>query len=133
MLRYIIGIIFILHGLVHLLYAGHSRGLFELTPGLAWPSGSWAFARLLGDGATKTLATVLLVLAAAGFVAGGGAVLFRQAWWRPVTVGVAIFSSAAYLLLWDGGLQKLDGKGGVGLLINLVILAALLVFHWPDL
>jgi hypothetical protein len=133
MLRLSIGIFFVLHGLVHLLYAGHSRGLFELSDGLAWPSGSLAFSKLIGDGATRGLATALMALAAIGFITVGGAVFFRQAWWRPVTVGVALFSSAAYLLLWDGGLQKLPDKGGVGLLINLAILAALLIFQWPDL
>ena len=37
-----------LHGMVHLLYAGHSLRLFELRPGLSWPDSSWAFSRLGG-------------------------------------------------------------------------------------
>jgi hypothetical protein len=34
MLRFIIGVFIVLHGLVHLLYFGHSRRLFELQPGM---------------------------------------------------------------------------------------------------
>jgi len=37
MLTIILGIFCILHGLVHLLYAGQSRRLFELRPGMVWP------------------------------------------------------------------------------------------------
>jgi hypothetical protein len=46
-------------------------------------------------------------------------------------VGTALFSSLIYLLFWDAGFQHLDNKGGIGILINLAILAALLVFRWP--
>jgi hypothetical protein len=31
------GIFFLLHGLVHLLYAGQSLRFFELRPGMTWP------------------------------------------------------------------------------------------------
>jgi hypothetical protein len=36
------GIFFILHALVHLLYAGQALRYFELRPGLTWPDGAWA-------------------------------------------------------------------------------------------
>lgn len=132
MLRIAIGIFFVLHGVVHLLYAGHSAGRFELTNGLTWPDGALIFSRLLGNGATRTLVTVVLVVTALAFAAGGAGLLLKQAWWRPLILGAAAFSGLVYLLLWDGGLQRLADKGGVGLLINLAILAALLVFQWPS-
>jgi len=37
-MNFILGIFFILHGLVHLLYAGQSLRLFELRPGMTWPT-----------------------------------------------------------------------------------------------
>jgi len=74
-----------------------------------------------------------LILAAIGLVVGGIGIFAKQAWWRPLVVSVAAFSSVLYLLFWNGGLQKLDNQGWVGILINLAILAALLVFHWPNL
>ena len=40
MLRFILSVFIVLHGLVHLLYFGQSRRLFELQPGMAWPE-SW--------------------------------------------------------------------------------------------
>jgi len=131
MINILFGIFFVLHGLVHMLYFGQSGGYFELQPGMAWPDGSWAFSRLLGDATTRNLASILLVLAAIGFVIGGVGIFAKQAWWRPAIIATAVFSSAIYLLFWDGGFQHLDNKGGVGILINLVILAALLVFRWP--
>jgi hypothetical protein len=132
MLRIIFALFLVLHGLVHLLYLGQSRQIFELQPGLVWPDGSWAFSRLLGNEATRLLAGVLLVLATIGFVAGGIGLFLQQGWWHLVTVTVTVFSAVVYLLLWDGGWQRLDDKGGVGLLINVALIVALLVFRWPD-
>ena len=131
MFSIIFGIFLILHGLVHLLYSGQSLRLFELQPGMTWPDGSWAFAGLLGNEATRFLASTLLILAAIGFVAGGIGIFASQAWWRSTVLGSAAFSAAIFILLWDGHLQSLANKGLVGILINLVILIALLVFRWP--
>ena len=133
MFRIIFGVFIMLHGLVHLLYFGQSRRLFELQPGMVWPDGSWAFSRLLGDEATRILASISYVLAAIGFMAGGIGILVRQAWWRPVVVASAAFSAVIIVLFWDGKVQMLDDKGGIGLLINLAILVALLVLRWPSL
>ena len=132
MLEIIAGIFFILHGLVHLLYAGQSWRMFELRPGMLWPDGSWLFSNLIGDGATRTLASIALVLAALGFAAGGLGLFLRQDWWRPAAVGAAVFSSALYLLLWDGKWEAWDAKGGIGLLINAVILVIVLIIKWPS-
>jgi len=127
------GIFIVLHGLVHLLYFGQSAKYFELQPGMTWPDGSWAFSRLFGEIGIRNLASVLLALTAFVFVAGGIGIFTKQAWWRPVILAAAVFSSLIYLLFWDGGWGRLDNKGGVGILINLAILAALLVFRWPKL
>jgi hypothetical protein len=131
MISILFAVFLILHGLVHMLYFGQSARVFELQPGMVWPDGSWAFSRLLGDSAARNLTSVLLVLAAIGFLIGGVGIFAKQAWWRPMIVAVSLFSSVIYLLFWDGGFQHLDNKGGVGILINLAILAALLIFHWP--
>jgi hypothetical protein len=122
MLRFIIGIFMVLHGLVHLLYFGQSQRLFELQPGMVWPDGSWTFSKWLGDGATRWLAGISCVVAAAGFVAGGIGIMVMQAWWRPLIIGSALFSALLYILFWDGKIAKLADKGGIGLLINLAIL-----------
>ena len=132
MLRFIIGVFIVLHGLVHLLYFGQSRRLFELQAGMVWPDGSWAFSKLLGEGATRWLAGIACILAALGFVVGGIAILAGQSWWQPVVVGTAAFSAATFVLFWDGGLQRLADKGAIATLINLGILLAVLILRWTD-
>jgi len=127
MFRIIFGVFIVLHGLVHLLYFGQSARYFELQPEMVWPDGSWTFSKRLGNEATRNLASVSLILAAIGLVAGGIGILVSQAWWQPVVVGSAVFSVVIFILLWDGVAQRLADKGGVGLLINLAIMVALLV------
>ena len=131
MLATIFGVFIVLHGLVHLLYFGQSARYFELQPGMLWPDGSWIFSRLLGDGAARNVASVMLVLAAIGFVIGGTGILFKQGWWRLVITGTVVFSTILYVLFWDGIAQALDNKGGVGILINVAILVIVLVLKWP--
>ncbi len=127
----LVGIFLVLHGLVHLLYAGQSRRFFELRPGMTWPDGSWAFSNLLSDPAARWLAVVSLALAAIGFLAGGTGLLFNQSWWRPIAIGAAVVSTLTYLLLWDGQLRQLAEQGGIGILLNLGVLALLLLYKWP--
>lgn len=131
MLRFVVGVFFVLHGLVHLLYFGQSRRLFELQSGMTWPDGSWAFSKLLGDDTTRLLAGILLIVAAVGFVGAGVGVLAGQGWWRPLAIGSAALSAVLYLLFWNGRLQGLDNQGGVGLLIDLAVLVLVLIFNWP--
>jgi hypothetical protein len=133
MIGILFGVFMVLHALVHLLYLGQSARRFELKPGMAWPDAAWAFSRLVGDQATRSLASILLILAAIGFVVSGAGVFLGQAWWHPVVAVSAAFSSIVYVLLWNGRMQNLDGQGGVGILINIAILIAVLVLRWPDL
>jgi uncharacterized membrane protein YphA (DoxX/SURF4 family) len=131
MIRVVAGVFLLLHGLVHLLYFGQSVRFFELQPGLTWPDGSWAFSRLLGDSGTRTLASILLIITALGFMIGAAGIAFGQSWWRTAVVASAVFSVVVYILFWNGRWQHLDAQGGVGILIGLAILVAVLVFRWP--
>jgi hypothetical protein len=131
MIRVIAGVFLLLHGLVHLLYFGQSARRFELQPGLIWPDGSWALSKLLGDSSARTLASIFLIITALGFVIGAAGIFFGQSWWRTAVVASAAFSGILYILFWNGRWQHLDGQGGIGLLIDLAVLAAVLIFHWP--
>lgn len=131
MWKFIFGAFLILHGLVHMLYFGHSRRLFELAPGLGWPDGSWAFSRLLSVETARLLASVLLALAAVGFVVGGIGILAGLGWWRSLVTGSAALSIAIYLLFWNGQMTRLPDQGVIAILINLAILAAVLILRWP--
>lgn len=116
------GVFLVLHGLVHLLYLGQSLRFFELQPGLAWPDGAWLLNRLLQVETVRWVTAVSLIIATLGFVVSGIGLFWQFGWWRQMVVGTAVFSSALYLVLWDGGWQNLDDKGGVGILLNLAIL-----------
>lgn len=132
LLKLIVGVFIVLHGLVHLLYFGHARRLFQLEPDMVWPDGSWAFSRLLSVEATRWIASIACVLAAIGFVAAGAAIFLGQAWWRPVVVASASFSAVIFALFWDGTTQRLANQGSIAILINLAILVLVLAFRWPD-
>jgi hypothetical protein len=127
----LLGIFFILHGLVHLLYAGQSGRMFELRPGMVWPDGSWLFSKFFANETIRSLAVVLLALAALGYIVSGLGLFFHQSWWRSVVTWSAVFSSVIFLLFWDGKFQALDDKGGIGILINLAILVVVLILKWP--
>jgi hypothetical protein len=131
MLRILFGVFLILHGMVHLLYAGQSWRSFELSSGLTWPDGAWLFSRMLGDETTRLFATILLVLAALGLAVSGLGLFFRADWWRTVTTISAVFSSVLYFVMWNGKFERLPDQGGVGTLLNIAVLVLVLVFKWP--
>jgi hypothetical protein len=121
------GVFTLLHGLTHFWYAGHSAGRYELKPGMTWPDRSWALSRVLGDRATRKLATYSLVLAGVGFVIAGAGILAHGAgWWPPVALGAAALSAVLFCLCWDGRRSNLDGQGLIGIIIDIAILAAAL-------
>jgi len=131
MTNIVIGIFLILHGMVHLLYAGQSMRLFELQPELTWPDGAWAFTPLWGQKGTRILAAFFLVLVTAGFIASGVA-LFSDYWWfKLVVMATALFSTGFFFLMWNGEFKSVDDQGFGGILINLIILAAQGMFNWP--
>jgi hypothetical protein len=133
MLRILFGVFVVLHGLVHLLYFGQSWRLFELQAGMVWPDGAWAFSKVIGDAIPRLLASISCILAAMGFVVGGAGILVKGDWWRPAVVVSAAFSSAIFILFWDGKTQRLDDQGGIGLLINVALLVGVLLLGWSDL
>ena len=126
-----VGIFFILHAFVHLLYAGQALRFFELRPGMTWPDGAWVFSSLIGDAPTRSLAAVLLSLTALAFVVGALGLFLGQGWWRAAGAGAAVLSIATYLVFWNGKFLELPDQGGVGLLISLGILVIALTLKQP--
>jgi hypothetical protein len=131
MVRILFGIFIILHGLVHLFYFGQSMRYFELSPEFVWPDGGWAFGKLLSVENNRMLAGILLVIGTVIFLLGGIVFFLHQPWWRTVVITASAFSSIIFVLFWDGQAKMLSEKGFIGILINLALLAALLIFHWP--
>ena len=128
MVRTFIGVFIILHGLVHLWYVTLSQRLVAFQPEMGWTGESRVLTGLLGDATARLIATVLYALATLGFVAGGVGILVQAGWRQPWLIGSAAVSALAVLLFWDGNTQLLVPKGLIGLLIDVIILVAVLVF-----
>ncbi|MBW7882136.1 MAG: hypothetical protein H3C34_05770 [Caldilineaceae bacterium] len=129
MIRYLIGIIIVLHGLVHLWYVVLARGLVEYKPEMGWSGRSWLFTSLIGDPATRNLASILLLLVTVALALGGVGFFIDQQWTRPVLIVSALASAFVLILFWDGSPQLIVQKGLIGLLIDAAIIAGLLI--WP--
>jgi hypothetical protein len=127
MTRLLIGIFIILHGLVHLWYLTLSQRLVPFRPEMGWTGKSWLLTGVLGDGTTRTLASLLFALGTIGFVAGGVGYLTGRDWWRAAVITSALVSAATTLLFWDGRTKYIVQKGMVGLLIDIGLLLWLLV------
>ena len=131
MLRTLFAVFTILHGLVHLWPVVLSQGLVEYKPEMGWTGESWLLTGLIGDSATRLVASVVYLVAAVMVVVSGVGLFTGLQWWRPVLLASAVFSAAVILTFWDGRAGLLVEKGLVGLLIDLAIVLLLLVLKWP--
>lgn len=122
-MNYVIGIFLILHGLVHLLYVGHARKLFELTPGFVWPQQSWLLSKRLNAEGIVKLTTVTFAVIAAGFVLGGTRLMLGWGESYPEVGVSAIMSILLYATLWDGSRKALANQGGFAVLFDVAIVA----------
>jgi len=62
------------------------------------------------------------------FVGGVAGYLTDAAWWRTATIVAAIVSLAGIVVFWDGLAMP---SVVFALIVDLAILAALVVAHWP--
>jgi hypothetical protein len=131
MARVLIGVFVILHGLVHALYTGQSLRIFELQPGMAWPECSWLLSRFLEPKAIRVIGAIALTATALIYIVGGVGLLFRQSWFKAITLVACVISTLLYLIFWDGASKHLDNQGAFGILINSAIAASLLL-NWPN-
>lgn len=129
MLKTLIGIIAILHGLVHVWFIVLSQRLVEYQQDMGWTGKSWLLTNLLGDSFTRSLASGFYGLSSLGFVAGGVGLILQQEWWRPLIIVSALLSSVTILFFWDGRLEMIVQKGLLGLMINLGLLVAFWLFR----
>lgn len=122
MMEYFLGIFYILHGLVHLLYMGHSLNYFELGKGFIWPDNSKLLANIFSLQTKKILAGVLCIIAAISFVAAGICVLIGHPWQQIEIIFAVIISTLLFVTFWDGSSLKLHTQGGIAIIINILIL-----------
>ncbi len=121
--RVLAGLFVIAHGLVHLWFVVLSREWVPFEPKMGWTGESWLLTGILGDAATRSLASVLYALAALVFVIGGIGVGVGGPWARPILIGVAGLSAAMIVIFWDGHPGMIVEKGLLGFLISVGVLA----------
>jgi hypothetical protein len=126
MFRIIFGGFILLHGVVHLIYAGQSARIFELQPGLEWPDNSWLFSRWVGKKATRIAITIACIFVVPGFGLSGVGFITKQPWVNSFFIITLGISTLIFLLGWDGKFEDISSKGGLGILINLGMLAIIL-------
>lgn len=127
--QYALGVFLTLHGLVHLWYVVLSRGWVEVEDAMGWNGESWLLSSVLPEGMILNLASVLYLLVAAGFVAGGLGYVVESEWASNVLVGSAVVSTLVLIVMWDGRFDLLVEKGVLGVVINVVVLVWLLVLE----
>jgi hypothetical protein len=121
-MNYFVGIFYMLHGLVHLLYMGHAFNYFEIEKGFDWPDNSKLLANRFGLKTKQRVAGILGIIAALSFVLAGVSALIGHSWHNQVVVATVIASSLLFIAFWDGTTSKLHTQGGIGILINVMIL-----------
>jgi hypothetical protein len=104
-----------------------SQRLVPFQPEMGWTGKSWLLTNILGEYTTRTLAGLLFVLAAAGFVAGGLGYLIQMDWSITVLIVSAVLSAVTTFVFWDGSSQYIVQKGLLGFFIDAGILLWLMV------
>jgi hypothetical protein len=116
MWQWVIGVVLLLHGLIHLMGVAVYWRLAELE-GLRYPAALLGGALAAPPAAVQALGGLWLA-ATVGFAAAAAGLLLGQAWWPALLVGTAGLSLALGALAWP------DAWAGV--VINALILAAML-------
>lgn len=125
-LRIGVALVVFAHGVGHILFLGPVLGLGNW----AGQSGqSWLLTGVLGDTATRAVATLTWSAVIVLFVAGVGGFLAGADWWRGATIAAAALSIAGIAGFWDGIATT---NAIFALVTDLLILGALFVAHWPS-
>lgn len=127
MLDTILGIFFILHGLVHLWYVVLSFNWVNFLPEMGWTGKSWLLSPIFEDSTLRMIAGLFFIIAAVAFTASGISVLLGAKITQQLLLWSAIFSSITLILFWDGQMDLIVQKGLIGLLINLVTIIVVLI------
>lgn len=111
------------HGIGHVLFLVPLLGVAD------WGQSTRSW--LLGEGwPARGVGSLLWLAAIVGFVAVVVGFWSGAAWWRPLAVAAAAVSTVGLILFWT---NPLASPAVSALVFNLLVLAALLVFHWPPL
>lgn len=122
MIKTFIGIFYLLHGLVHLLYMGHSLHYFDLEKGFVWPDHSKLLGPVFSLRTKKLIAAGMCVIAALSFAISGICIITGHSWHNLEVIVALSVSTVLFIAFWDGSGRKLHTQGGIAIAINLLIL-----------
>jgi len=123
--RWVLAVVVFAHGVGHVLFAPMLAGTMKLDA----TGHSWLLTGLVGDGPTRALATLVAAVVTAAFVVAAGGIVLQTSWWRGIAVGGALGSIVLVGVMWDG---IPTSPAAAALAFDVVVLAALLVVHWPS-
>ena len=125
LLRWVLTITVLAHGIGHVLF------MPLLAPAMRLDANghSWLLTGLLGDTATRWLASALGAVVLAAFAAAAAGIFTETAWWRTIAIVGAVLSAALVVAMWDG---LPTSSAFFALAFDAVVLVALLVVRWPS-
>jgi len=123
-LRWIIGLAVLGHGLGHVLF----MPLFAGTLKVEANGHSWLLTDMLGKGVTQALATIIAAVALGIFVVAGIGLLGETAWWRPLSIVGAVVSLALVAVMWDG---LPVSSAYFAVTFDVAVLVGIVWIHWP--
>jgi hypothetical protein len=124
MLRSVIAVLVVAHGIGHILFLISSLGLAD------WGQStrSWLLTDQIGDKGARAVGSLLWLGATAGFVVAGLALLAGWAWWRPLSIVSAAISLLGLILFLS---RRLTQPAVSAALFDAFLLVALVGLDWP--
>lgn len=124
-IRWIVAIVVIAHGIGHVLFMPLLNGAMRLQA----DGHSWLLTGVVGDGPTKGLATIVAGLIGVAFVVAGVGILGQTTWWRTLAIAASVASLVLIVAMWDG---LPTSSAAFAVAFDVAVLIALLVVHWPS-
>jgi hypothetical protein len=127
MLRYVIALVLVAHGI------GHSIGIMQslriATVNPEWNGDSWLITGFAGTSVTQAVGVLVWTVALVGFVLAAAVVVgwLPETWWAPLAVGSSLLSLAG-ILLFPAAFPMTSTLGA--LVVDMVVLGAVLWADW---
>ncbi len=127
MIKLIVGLVLIAHGIGHTM---GPLGMFKVaTVNPAWRGDSWILSGIAGEGPTQAIGTLLWTVALVGFVVLGAVVLgwLPETWWQPIAIGSSVISLAG-IALFPLAFPVFSTIGAAA--IDIAVLVAVIGYGW---
>ena len=127
MLRIVIAIVLVAHGIGHVLGPLQALKISQVNP--AWDGDSWLLTRIVGPTITQTAGLALWAIALVGFIAAAAIAMgwLPIAWWAPVALGSAVVSLLA-IALFPAAFPAFSTVAAA--IVDILLIVAIVVARW---